>query len=197
MLQGNRTACAILTLILACTAGANATARPKLKVAPDGFPTGQTTPEGAASDLARAFMQQDGKLFQNVCIPPYGAGQSRADYTAYLAGVIDHFKQQKEHAPSPDIPVKITKVFAARHLSKEGPASYGYASFDFQDLMFVDVEVLLGSGKLHLRRTLVIEDRDRKWYALPVPDVSPLLSDGLYDQSSSVQPFSDIYSVEN
>jgi hypothetical protein len=194
--QRIRIVCAILTL-LACTVAANAATKPKLKVASDGFPTGQNTPEGAASDLARAFILQDGKLFQSVCIPPYGAGQSRADYTEYLAGVIDHFAQQKERAPSPDIPKKITKVFASRHLSRNGPASYGYASFDFQDVMFVDVEVMLGSGKLHLRRTLVVEDRDRKWYALPVPDVSPLLSDGLYDESSSVQPFSDTYTVEN
>ena len=85
---------------------------------------------------------------------------------------------------------------AARHLSKNGPVSYGYASFAFDDVMFVDVEVLLGNGKQLLRRTMAIKDRDGKWYVHPVPDVSPLLSSGLYDETASVQLFSDVYSNE-
>ena len=96
----------------------------------------------------------------------------------------------------PDDPRKITKVFAARHLTKNGPASYGYAAFDFQEVMFVDVEVLLRNGSKLLRRTMVIKDRDGKWYTHPVPDVSPLLSYGLYDESASVHLFSDVYDVE-
>jgi len=87
-------------------------------------------------------------------------------------------------------------VFAARHLSKEGPASYGYASFDFQDVMLVDIEVMLQSGASHLRRTMVIKDRDGKWYVHPVPDVSPLLSDGLCDERTSVQLFTETYDIE-
>jgi hypothetical protein len=46
-------------------------------------------------------------------------------------------------------------VFAARHLSKNGPASYGYAGFGFQDIMFVDVGVFLYSGERSMMRTLV------------------------------------------
>lgn len=87
------------------------------------------------------------------------------------------------------------KVFAARYLSKNGPASYGYAVLDFQDVMFVDVEVVLHSGNRHIRRTMVIKDRDGKWYAHPVPDLSPLLSYGLYDESASVLLFTDVYGV--
>lgn len=174
--------------------GASA-AKPKLKVAPDGFPAGQSMPEGAAADLARAFIKQNASSFRAVCIRPYGGGQARAEYVQYLDGVSSHLSQQKG-APAQDDPSGITKVFAARHLSKQGSASYGHASFDFQDVMFVDVEVALRNGKRHLRRTMVIKDRDGKWYVHPVPDVSPLLSDGVYDESPSVQLFSDVYDVE-
>lgn len=195
MLPPNIVACTVL--ILASVVGVGAAAKPKLKVADDGFPTGQNTPEGAASDLVRAFMQSNVTLLQSVCIRPYGAGQSRSDYSGYLAGVVAHLKRQQErHTPSPDGPSRITKVFAARHLSNNGPASYGNATFDFQDVMFVDVEVLLGSGKQHLRRTLVIKDRDGKWYVHPFPDVSPLLSSGLYDESPSLHLFAEAYTVE-
>lgn len=104
---------------------------------------------------------------------------------------------QKMDDVAPDNPKKIVKVFAARELSNNGPASYGYASFDFQDIMFVDVEVELRSGNRHLRRTMVIKDRDGKWYAHPVPDVSPLLSSGLYDESPSIEMFTAVYDIEH
>jgi hypothetical protein len=185
----------VIALALIATAGA--AAKPRITVASDGFPTGQDTPEGAASDLARAFIRQDEALFKGVCIRSYGAGQSRAEYIKYMAGVIADFKQKKgKGVSSPDTTTKIARVFAARHLSKNGPASYGYASFDFDDVMFVDVEVLLGNGKQLLRRTMAIKDRDGKWYVHPVPDVSPLLSSGLNDETASVQLFSDVYSNE-
>jgi hypothetical protein len=183
-----------IVLLVSSLVGSSA-AKPRLRVAADGFPTGQDTPEGAASDLARAFAARDAVGFRNTCIRPYGGGQARAEYTQYLNGVSDHLKQEKGN-PSPDEPKKIARVFAARHLSKNGPSSYGYAGFDFQDVMFVDVEVVLQSGNRHLRRTMVIKDRDGKWYAHPVPDVSPLLSYGLYDENASVQLFTDAYDVE-
>jgi len=63
--------------------------------------------------------------------------------------------------------------------------------------MFVDVEILLHNGNKHRRRTMVIKDRDGKWYAHPVPDVSPLLSHGLYDESASVELFADVYDIEH
>ena len=195
MLPRNIVACAVV--LLAFIVAAHAGAKPKLKIADDGFPTGQNTPEGAASDLVRAFMQSNATLLQSICIRPYGAGQSRSDYSGYLAGVIAHLQQDKEREnPSLDSPSRITKVFAARHLSNNGPVSYASAAFDFQDLMFVDVEVLLRNGKKHLRRTLVIKDTDGKWYVHPVPDVSPLLSSGLYDESPSVHLFSEVYKID-
>jgi len=138
-------------------------------------------------------MMRDATWFRSVCIRPYGAGRARTDYAAYLDGVSGHLQENVQ--PSPDDPQKIVRVFAARHLSKNGPASYGYAGFDFQDVMFVDVEVMLNSGSKHLRRTMVIQDRDRKWYVHPVPDVDPLLSYGLYDESTSVRLFTDVYDV--
>jgi len=187
-------AAALIVLLVSSLVGSSA-AKPRLRVAADGFPTGQTTPEGAASDLARALVARDAAGFRNTCIRPYGGGQARAEYVQYLGGIPDHLKQEKINR-SPDDPKQIARVFAARHLSKNGPSSYGYASFDFQDVMFVDVEVVLESGTRHLRRTLVIKDRDGKWYAHPVPDVSPLLSYGLYDENASVQLFTDAYDVE-
>ena len=57
--------------------------------------------------------------------------------------------------------------------------------------MFVDVEVQLRNGRTLVRRTLVINDRDGKWYAHPVPDVDPLLFYGLWDEPASTKLFRD------
>jgi hypothetical protein len=106
----------ILALLLVAALVSGSEARPKLRVSSDGFPTGQATPEGAASDLARTFMTRDAAWFRRICIRPYGAGKSRADYSEYLAGVSENLKRENGN-PSPDDPKKILKVFAARHLS--------------------------------------------------------------------------------
>jgi hypothetical protein len=185
-LRAARYAIAFLAALLISSLIAVSASKSNLRVGTDGFPTGQSAPEGAATDLARAFMTDDADWLRRVCLRPYGAGQSLAEYTKYLDGVSAHLSRARL-TPTPDDPQKILKVFAARRLSKNGPASYGYAMFEFQDLMFVDVEVLLRSGATHLKRTLVIKDRDGKWYAHPMPDVSPLLCDGLYNESASVQ----------
>jgi hypothetical protein len=96
---------------------------------------------------------------------------------------------------SPGGPKAIAKVFAARRLTRDGPASYGYAAFGFQDVVFVDVEAVLHNGERALNRTLVIRDKDGSWYVHPVPDVSPLLSMGLNEESASERDFSDGYDV--
>lgn len=184
-----------LAVLLSCSLFAGASAKPKVKVASDGFPTGQSTPEGAAGDLARAFITRDGQRFRSVCVRPWGAGQARAEYLTYLDGVAQHL--QPKESPSPDDPARIAQVFAARHLTKSGPASWAYAAFDFRDVMFVDVDVILNNGSSHLRRTMVIRDHDGKWYTQPVPDVDPILSYGIYDEKPSVQSFSDVYEIEH
>jgi hypothetical protein len=185
-LRTARYAIAFLAALLISSLIAVSASNSKLGIGTDGFPTGQSTPEGAATDLARAFMSGDADWVRRVCVRRYGTGQSLAEYTKYLEGVSAHLSRARLTQTTDDAQ-KILKVFAARRLSKNGPASYGYAMFEFQDLMFVDVKVLLRSGATHLKRTLVIKDRDGKWYAHPMPDVSPLLSDGLYDESASVK----------
>ena len=187
MLTLRKTVLALLFLLAFVGA---ATAKPRITVANDGFPTGQDTPEGAAVDLTRAFIRQDAAQFRQTCIRPYGAGSVRADYVEYLDGVAAHFRKDTRDQSSEN-PRRILRVFAARHLSADGPASYGYAIFNFQEVMFVDVEVALNNGKKLIRRTLVIEDQDKRWYAHPVPDVSPLLCYGLYQESPSTRRFAD------
>jgi hypothetical protein len=175
---------------------AGQSAKPKLKVLADGFPGGHDTPEGAACDLVRAFVRRDAELFNKTCLRPYTADRGPAEYAKFLKTTTESIKQEAaKKEPSPGGPKSIGKLFAARHLSKGGPASYGFAVFGFQDVLFVDLGVWLHNGDRFLNRTLVIKDKDGKWYVHPAPQADPLLSLGLNDESESTRDFSEAYDV--
>ena len=188
---------ALALSILSLSIAAGQTPKPKLRVSNDGFPAGHDTPEGVAADLARAFIHSDVALFWATCVTPFGAGKNRDEYSKFLQNVANRMKQEaRTKVPSLNNPKNIGKVFAARHLSRNGPASYGYASFGFQDVMFVDVGVFLQDGETALNRTLVVKGKDGKWYVHPAPDLSPLLSEGLNEEKASIRDFSDVYDVQ-
>ena len=179
------------------TPGGQQSTKPKLRVASDGLASGHDTPEGAACDLARAFIARDDKLFTSISIRLYGGGTGRESYARFLQRTVESIKAEAaKKEPSLQGPKSIGKVFAARHLSKSGPVSYGYAGFGFEDIMFVDVGVYLQNGERTIYRTMVIKDKDGKWYVHPAPYVSPLLSEGLNDEASSVLDITDMYQLE-
>ena len=170
--------------------------KPKLKLAADKFPAGSATPEGAACDYVRAFIQRDAALFTAACTKPFGGGENRKGYEELLSDIADSMKLGAAAKDTPPYqPKAIGKVFAARHLTKDGPASYGYAAFDFGDVMFVDVERILQDGERSPERELVIKQGDR-WSVDPAPQLSPLLSVGLEDEPASTQDFTAAYDVE-
>jgi hypothetical protein len=140
---------------------------------------------------------RDDKLFTSISIRLYGGGTGREAYAKFLQQTVESIRAEAaEKEPSPQKPKSIGKVFAARHLSKSGPVSYGYAAFGFEDIMFVDVGVFLENGERAMNRTMVIKDRDGKWYVHPAPYVSPLLSEGLNDEDNSVLDITDVYQLE-
>lgn len=191
----------VLAISLLLVSGATAlpapAGKPALRVARDGFPGGHSSPEGAACDLARAFILHNAILFRSTCIQPFGGGESRKAYNSFLGKVARQMVLEgKKATPSPNGPKSIGKVFAARHLSRNGPASYGYAAFGFKDVQFVDVGVMLHNGKPMLNRTLVLQKADGQWYAHPMPAAAPLLSEGLNAEPASKKDFSEVYDVK-
>ncbi|MFT3687249.1 MAG: hypothetical protein QM783_20390 [Phycisphaerales bacterium] len=150
----------------------------------DGFPSGLSTAEGAACDLARAFIKADSAMFRRTCMPDNFIKSD--DYKAFLdelAAVMDDIKAGK--AANTGGPTEIKKLYKARSLSKNGPASAGYALFDFQAVQFVDVETELTDGSMYTNRTLVFQLGDKTWRVMPRPDLVPLLSMGLNGESDS------------
>src|SRR5882724_11037650 len=167
-----KTLISIASVILtACCAFAADEAKPKIKVAADGFPAGHDTPEGVACDLARAFIKHDAVLFTNTCIKPFGASETfGTNYQKFLKNVIESMKEEAaKKEPSPGAPKTITKVFAARHLSTRGPDSLAYAVFDFRGVMFVDLKTVRVNGDDAPCRIFVINKNDNRWYVYTTP----------------------------
>jgi hypothetical protein len=173
------------------------TGKPIRKVGVDGLPSGHGSPEGVACDLARAFIQHNVTLFKSTCIPPFGGGAGKKQYTAFLQQTAQSMvADAKKATPSPAGPKSIGIVFAARHLSQNGPASYGYAAYNFKEVEFVDVGVFLQNGNRAINRTMVIQTADGKWYVYPLPSADPLLSSGLNQEANSTKEISEVYTLK-
>lgn len=154
-------------------------------LAPDGYPTGHGSPEGAAADLARAFTARDSALFESTCIPPFGGGEALAEYKNFRLQTVAGIQSAALRTIGEGEPESIGAVFAARHMTMGGPASAGFSMFGFMDVMFVDVGFNLRGGGGYLQRTLMLQTSDGLWYAHPFPESAPLLSMGLNTESDS------------
>ncbi len=153
--------------------------------AADPWPAGNATAEGVACDLARAFLKADKELFIKSCMPE--TFEKNAEYKAFLDSTTKQIEHVKANPNEPhDGPVDMLRVFKARPLSKNGPGSFGYASHNFQNVMFVDIETKMEDGTDYTNRTLVFQLADKTWRAMPRPDLFPMLSTGLNDESKSV-----------
>ena len=136
-------------------------------------------------------------LFNSACIKPFGGGKGRKEYRAFLQQTAQSIAADGKRAtPSPNGPKMIGIVFAARHLSLKGPASYGYAVHGFKEVEFVDVGVFQQDGKPVLNRTLMVQDSDGKWYVYPLPSAEPLLSAGLDTEPNSTREIKDVYTLK-
>jgi hypothetical protein len=142
------------------------------------------------------LIHKDEKLFRDACIHPFGGAANVQTYVKFLDETGAQIRAEaSRREPSPNGPKSIAQVFAARHLSTDGPASYGYATWGFQDVMFVDVDIVLQAGGKSAIRNLVIMDRDGRWYVDPRPDLSPLLSTGFDRETESTLALAEAYDL--
>jgi hypothetical protein len=174
--------------VLVCAASAQQ--KPTFEIAKDGFPTGQATPEGAACDYARAFINLDKKALRAVVMPPHGSARRMKRYEEVLDNISASLDQQAAGGDRrPTGRKAIIVCFAARSLTDDGPASYAYAHLSYGDVKFVDVKVQRVNGTMHRYRTLTLRQPDGKWVVDPVPTLDPKLSAGLKDETRSTKDF--------
>jgi hypothetical protein len=151
---------------------------------------GAKMPAASAEQAAIAFVEgliaKDGVKVRSACLKQNGNERYSDAFSDFVVKVES---AASESSPQPGAPKSIKNVFAARQLSSSGPASYGYAAFDFRNVVFVDVVILRNDGKEQVYRILVVKDAKSAWFVHPLPEISPLLSSGLWDESPSVIEF--------
>ena len=149
------------------------------------LPTGHNTPEGVACDAVMAYINRDSKSWLATLVRPiYGdeGNKQYAEFKKQMAEAADKAKADKSFKPP-----RIVKCHRARQFSIHGPASAAYAIADFTDNMFVDVIVETAPGETKRLRYHVLKDKDDKWYFEPRPDLCPLFSAGLNEESDSTE----------
>jgi hypothetical protein len=152
------------------------------------LPRGASSPEGVAADLARSSIHSDAALFDRTCLQLTGDSPAEQKYRAATADLRSQIHTDvRLRSLGPGDPIAICRVFRSRSLSTRGPASTAYATFGLIDLRFVDLEVHTRAHGMQRLRTLVAQQPSREWRAIPVPQVLPSLSMGLYDEAESTE----------
>ncbi|WP_395751748.1 hypothetical protein [Prosthecobacter sp.] len=149
------------------------------------LPTGQATPEAVACDAVMAYINRDSKAWLATLVRPIYGEKGNKEF--------DSFKKQMAEAADkartdPSFhPPRIIKVHKARQFSLNGPGSAAYAVALFTGNMFVDIIIEPAPGKSARLRYHVLKDKNNKWYFEPRPDLCPLFSMGLNDESDSTE----------
>jgi len=166
---------AILATVLASLASSPAADLPK----------GHDTPEGVATDAIMAYIHSDSKAWLETLIRPiYGKEKDKEfkKFKEQMVAAADKAKNDPSFKPP-----CVLKVYKARNFSLNGPGSIAYAIELMTGNMFVDFLIELKPGTTQPVRYHVLKDKDGKWYFEPRPDLCPLFSMGLNDESESTE----------
>lgn len=152
------------------------------EIAADGFPTGSTSPEGAACDAARALVERDGEMLREASIDAFGSEHQKAAYERALTEAADTLEDE---AVAPE---GIVRVFDARLPTMAAPRAEMYARYGVLDVRFVDVVLDYGEEE-RVARTLVARTPEKGWGVVVEPGIYPEISEGLAQESESLIEF--------
>jgi len=170
-----------ISLVLSSSASAD-DPTPLAKKHKDGFPTGNATSEGAATDLVRAYIGRDFLLFNKVryvrmCETPNDHANKYVRFLRYTAFSNNSKTYKLDSLPSEL--TRISKVFTARSLApqnEEEKAEWELRLLlhHLQDQMFVDVIAEGSDGREYLQRAVVDQHIGGGWTAqLPIHHAYP------------------------
>ena len=149
------------------------------------LPTGQETPEGVACDAVMAYIRRDAKAWLATLVRPIYGDKGNKIYADFKKEMADGpYKATDDKSYQPP---RIVRCYKARPFRLDGPSSAAYALGHFTENMFVDVIVVTALGKTQRMRYHVLQDQDEKWYFEPRPDLCPLYSMGLNQESDSTE----------
>lgn len=167
--------CAI-TAILVCTnlatAGDNIS---RVETPQDEFPTGNMTPEGAATDLVRACIQRDESLFNKARHVRICEGKNDPAYYFKLFlknASFTHGSRTFNPETLPHPLTGISKVYVSRSLApkeddEQAKWKLGLSLNFLEDRVFVDVVAVDSEGTDYIHRSIVEKHQGGNWHAVP------------------------------
>lgn len=148
------------------------------------LPAGQGTAEGVACDAVMAYINRDAKAWLATLVRPIYGVEGNKTYEAFKKEMAEgpyKATDDKNYKPS-----RIVRCYKARQLNLSRSNSFAIAIPMFKGNMFVDVLVFTADQKFQLMRYHVLKfEGDEKWYFEPRPDMCPLFSNGLNEESKS------------
>jgi len=151
-------------------------------IAADGYPTGPQTPEGAACDLTRAFINNHVELFRAVTAGVLGEGKS--------AECARNFMDIAETDVNLRFIDRIIEVYEAEEPS-EPSAIEQAAAYGFADIKHVAVVFRRTNGLENIQQTMVLLTPEGEWKVMPAWKCYPELAAGLAELPTGKNPEED------
>ncbi len=168
--------CALIASGLAACASPPAE-RPSSERAELVLPTSQrwsslNTPEAAAAELVRAYINLDPQRFQRAVARPFGDSRTRDHYKRFVAGAAEELRRARQSGFPPDgAPVELLEVRPARDLPSTYRSPAAYDQMANRTAVLVEVEAYLAGRGVQTSRVLVLKDSAGRWGAAPRPEL--------------------------
>jgi hypothetical protein len=130
------------------------------------------TPEDAAAELFRAYINLDPQRFQRAVARPFGDSRTRAHYERFVDAAAEELRRARATGFPPEgAPVDLLEVRPARDLPSTFRSPAAYDQMANRTARLVEVEAYLAGRGIQTSRVLVLKDSAGRWGAAPRPEL--------------------------
>jgi len=133
---------------------------------------GLTTPEAAAEELFRAYIELDAQRFRRACARPFGDPRTRAHYERFVNGAEAEIRKARRGGLPPEgAPVDLIAVRPATDLPSTYRSAAAYDAMANRSAVLVEVDAYLAGRGIETSRVIVLRDSGGQWGAAPRPEL--------------------------
>lgn len=131
-----------------------------------------STPEGAAEELFRAYIELDAERFRRACARPFGDPRTRAHYERFVEGAAAEIRKAAGGGlPPQGAPVDLIAVHPAQELPSTFRTAAAYDHMSQRSAVLVEVDAYLAGRGVETSRVIVLRDSAGQWGAAPRPEL--------------------------
>jgi hypothetical protein len=131
-----------------------------------------STPEGAAEELFRAYIELDAERFRRACARPFGDPRTRAQYKRFIEGAAAEIRKAAGGGlPPQGAPVDLITVHPAEDLPSTFRTAAAYDHMSQRSAVLVEVDAYLAGRGVETSRVIVLRDSAGQWGAAPRPEL--------------------------